>query len=383
MKIIHLVLGKANPLRMNGVNKLVHEMACAQKSLGKDVWLWGITNNPVHDYPKRNFKTALFPSVFNKTRLDYSLKKAISDLDKDTIFHIHGSFIPEFYLISRILNKKGIVYVYSPHGALAPAALKRRNWKKKWYFEFFEKKLIEDSKSVITTGKSVFDNLDNLVKTNSKVLIPNGQPILDFKAIKIDPNQKLIFGYCGRIALEHKGLDLLLQGFREFLDRGGDAELHIVGDGPEMPRLQKIVSELNLKDFIHFYGAKYGEEKYKVLCQTNVFVHTSRMEGFPAAVLEAAALGLPCLVSKHTNFGDYVDAFKCGFVVEKNTPIFIADNMQKAQRFLENGQLVEMGKRAKKMVETEFDWKNICAKLLLVYEYKNHTSEIKEPVSLI
>ena len=55
MEIIHIILGKANPERMNGVNKVVHEMASNQTQRGYEVMVWGITTNPVHDYPERGF----------------------------------------------------------------------------------------------------------------------------------------------------------------------------------------------------------------------------------------------------------------------------------------------------------------------------------------
>jgi hypothetical protein len=45
-KIIHLVLGKANPDRMNGVNKVAHNQAIALFELGCDVEIWGITKTP-------------------------------------------------------------------------------------------------------------------------------------------------------------------------------------------------------------------------------------------------------------------------------------------------------------------------------------------------
>ena len=368
MKIIHLVLGKANPLRMNGVNKLVYEMATVQTELGYEVELWGITKNPIHNYPKRNFKTILFPSIINKTKIHDSIKLAVENIKESTIFHFHGSFIPEFYTISRLLAKRSIPYIYTPHGALAPAALERRNWKKKWYFEFFEKKLILGAQTVVATGKSVFENLDFLVGPISKKLIPNGQPKLDFSTYRFKKDQPLVFSFCGRIALEHKGLDLLLKGFRKFLDKGEIAQLWLIGDGDELPKLKKIANDLQLKKHVKFWGAKYGDEKFSLLSESNVFVHTSRMEGFPASVLEAAALGLPCLVSKQTNVDNYIMQYDCGWVVENNTPDEIANSMAKASQLLKQQGLKSLSDNAKKMIESEFDWKVICEKLMHVYE---------------
>ncbi|MFT6199305.1 MAG: hypothetical protein ACJAQ2_001077, partial [Vicingaceae bacterium] len=52
LQVIHVLLGKANPNRMNGVNKMVNSLAEHQSIIGKDVTVWGITKNPVHNYPR-------------------------------------------------------------------------------------------------------------------------------------------------------------------------------------------------------------------------------------------------------------------------------------------------------------------------------------------
>ena len=59
----------------------------------------------------------------------------------------------------------------------------------------------------------------------------------------------------------------------------------------------------------------------------DAFIHTSRFEGFPMALLEAAGLGLPLIVSEGTNFGNYVKKFNSGLVMSKN-------NQRELQRLL-------------------------------------------------
>jgi len=46
MRVIHVVLGKANPDRMNGVNQVVHHLATEQVERGDEVEVWGITADP-------------------------------------------------------------------------------------------------------------------------------------------------------------------------------------------------------------------------------------------------------------------------------------------------------------------------------------------------
>src|SRR6201996_597142 len=79
MEVIHLILGKANPDRMNGVNKVVHEMATNQVVNDYPVQVWGITAQPNHDYPDRIFPTRLFQSCRNPFRVDPALKQALLD----------------------------------------------------------------------------------------------------------------------------------------------------------------------------------------------------------------------------------------------------------------------------------------------------------------
>jgi hypothetical protein len=64
MEIIHLVLGKANPQRMNGVNKVVFEMATKQADNGFAIQVWGIAKDTTHNYPNRSFITKI-NSVLN------------------------------------------------------------------------------------------------------------------------------------------------------------------------------------------------------------------------------------------------------------------------------------------------------------------------------
>ena len=60
MEIVHLILGKANPNRMNGVNKVVYQLASRQSLSKRDVSIWGITKDLNHNYGERPFQTLLF-----------------------------------------------------------------------------------------------------------------------------------------------------------------------------------------------------------------------------------------------------------------------------------------------------------------------------------
>ena len=367
MKIIHIALGKANPERMNGVNKVVHQLASTQKELGYEVSVWGIANDLAHTYPARNFTTRLFQQHRYK-RLCPLLKKAIHQLANDHIIHIHGAFILEFYQITRLLKNRGIAYLFTPHGSFAAAAMEKNKWVKKVYFHLLEKELIKNAKAVQLLGVNELSHLKNMMPLTNDQLIPNGIDLANLpKDLPARKNEQLIFGFCGRLDTYHKGLDLMLKGFKQFLENGGKATLELIGDGKDRPDLEKLVLKLGIQDKVVFHGALFGLKKFQTINQFDVFLHTSRMEGFPMAVLEAAALSIPCITSEATNINAYIRAYIAGIALSNNTPQCIAEAMTLTADFYQQNRLFIHGENARKMVATSFDWRNIAQQLVQAY----------------
>jgi len=368
LKIIQLVLGKANPNRMNGVNRVVHQLATTQKEMGMEVCVWGLAENLERNYPKRPFSTRLFLQKKGHFKIPQSLKKALHELEEDTIFQMHGAFIPEFYMISKLLKKANIPYIFTPHGSYSKAAMEKGKWRKKAYFKFFEKSLIKNAKQIQLLGINEFEDMDLLMNASNKVLIPNGLNLNDIPFNNNrSRNKELIFGFCGRIDTYHKGLDLMLTGFAQFLEKEHKATLEIIGDGKDRSNLESLAKQLGIEDKVTFHGKRFGVEKFDLIRRFDLFLHTSRMEGFPMAILEAAAMGIPCLSSKATNINKYIKVHKAGFPYEKNRPEVIAFEMEKADHFFRKGELSVKGMNARMMVEQEFQWKQVAEQLYKIY----------------
>ena len=370
MEIIHLILGKANPERMNGVNKVVHEMATRQSISGENVEVWGITSHPIHDYPERQYMTRLFQSGRNMFSLSTALKKDISEKQKGTIFHLHGGFIPQMYSASMWLKKNKIPFIITPHGSYNKIAMLRNKFIKQLYFRFFERKLLSAATSIHSLGQSEIDGLQSVFPNDKSVLIPYGlEPVKDMVPWK--NTGKFIVGYCGRLDLYTKGLVELLQGFGLFQQEQSRAELWIIGDGKKEDRekLIKIATELHIQHAIVFFGSRYGEEKNELLQQVNVLAVPSRNEGLPTVVLEAAAMGIPCLVTRATNTGDYINDYTAGLVIEQTDPKEICRGL----KLLCQAMQTEIGANtiranARRMVKEAFDWKLILNRFHKLYE---------------
>ena len=368
LQIVHLVLGKANPHRMNGVNRVVHQLATVQKKMGMNVCVWGLAENLETNFPERPFKTHLFLQEKGKFKIPLSLKSAIKQLSKNTVIQMHGAFISEFYTISKLLKKEKIPYVFTPHGSYSKAAMKKNKWIKKVYFKLYEKHLIQNAKNIQLLGINEFEDMDLLINANNKTLIPNGLNLKDIPYFRTRPqNNELIFGFCGRVDIYHKGLDLMLKAFTKFLEKGHNATLEIIGGGEDQKGLEALAEKLGISERVIFHGKRFGQEKFDIIRRFDLFLHTSRMEGFPMAILEAAAMGIPCLSSKATNINRFIADHAAGFPYNENTPEIIALEMEKANIFYRKGTLHEKGINARKMVEQEFQWEQIAKRLYKLY----------------
>lgn len=369
MEIIHIILGKANPNRMNGVNKVVNSLATYQLEKGCNVSVWGITENPVHNYPNRNYETVLFKQV-SKISLPIGIKAAIKNKPKGTVFHFHGGFISQFILIVKLIKKEGLEYVFTPHGSYNTVAMERSNWKKRLYINLFERTFVENAKALHFIGKSEIESAKKLFHFENYQLVPNGQNEEEIEIPAISKKGSIfpIFGFCGRLDVKTKGLDILLKGFSEYLDNNDErGTLWLIGDGEERGSLEVLAQNLNIASHVKFLGSLYGSEKIEKMNQLDYLALTSRNEGLPGVVLEASALGVPCIVSKATNMGDFINNNKAGIVLEENTPSDISNAMKTALIWTQNGNIKKIKQNARRMVKNHFNWKRIVNQLDAVY----------------
>jgi glycosyltransferase involved in cell wall biosynthesis len=98
----------------------------------------------------------------------------------------------------------------------------------------------------------------------------------------------------GRLVPE-KGFDILLDAFASLSPPFRSTRLIIVGSGPELPRLQAQAEALGVIRRVHFAG--HVPDPVVSFPHASVFVLSSRTEGLPNALLEAAAAGLPIVAT--------------------------------------------------------------------------------------
>jgi glycosyltransferase involved in cell wall biosynthesis len=140
----------------------------------------------------------------------------------------------------------------------------------------------------------------------------------------------------GRLAPE-KGFDLLLHAFAAVRARFPHAELIVVGSGLEEQALKTLSSSLGLEAVVLFPG--YVQRPYVFYSGASLFVLSSRHEGMPNALLEAAAAHLPIVATPAS--GGVVDLLRDlpgAWLAREASPAALASTLLEALGELSPGQ---------------------------------------------
>ncbi len=138
------------------------------------------------------------------------------------------------------------------------------------------------------------------------------------KILNVSPETPLI-GIVSRLAA-NRGLYELLEAFRLVADRMPEVRLAIIGRGEFLPRLREKVQELGVGERVDFVGY-HGDDLVEVLSALDVFALMSPgSEGTCRAVLEAMAVGLPCVVTDKNGLSEIVEEGKTARVVPWGAP---------------------------------------------------------------
>jgi GalNAc-alpha-(1->4)-GalNAc-alpha-(1->3)-diNAcBac-PP-undecaprenol alpha-1,4-N-acetyl-D-galactosaminyltransferase len=158
-----------------------------------------------------------------------------------------------------------------------------------------------------------------------RVVIPNliKAPRLQKKESDISKPIRHIISM-GRLC-PNKGFQLLIEAFSELQKPHVSLKLTIYGEGEMRERLEALIQDLHLTDQVFLPGMVTDVEE--ALCAGDLFVFPSYYEGFPNALCEAMAVGLPVIASKCSGS---VDIITDGF----NGRLFEVGNKKRLKKLL-------------------------------------------------
>jgi glycosyltransferase involved in cell wall biosynthesis len=138
------------------------------------------------------------------------------------------------------------------------------------------------------------------------------------------PDERFAIGWVGRMTAVKRTEDVL-GAFRLLRDRGVEATLCLVGDGPDRPGLEQLAHELGIARETLFLG--YQEDVGALYAAFDALVLPSGNEGTPVSVIEALAAGRPVVATRVGGIPDVVRDGTDGFLVEPGATGELAERL--------------------------------------------------------
>ena len=190
-------------------------------------------------------------------------------------------------------------------------------------------------------------------------VVPSGVDCSRFLTKKRDIKQefdiegKLVL-FAGRV-IDIKGLEYLVQALK-----GSEYTLGIVGDGPELPRIEKLASRIGVE--LMAFG-KQDVPDFMSAC--DVFVLPSIMEGCPLTILEAFAAGKPVVASKVGGIPELITNRENGFLVE---PKDVKGLRTAIDEVLESESFVKRADSLNREKAEKYSWDTITKQFQRIFE---------------
>ena len=150
-----------------------------------------------------------------------------------------------------------------------------------------------------------------------------------------------------------KGQRILVEACRLLRESGRRFSLTLVGDGPDRPALEEAVRRHGLGAQVRFTGALNEAQVLALYREADAFVLPSFAEGIPVVLMEAMAMGVPCVTTRITGIPELIEAGQDGLLV---TPSDAAELCAAITRLMDEPQLhARLAARGRAKVTSAFD----------------------------
>ncbi len=328
---------------------------CLKKSLkvikDKDYYLRGIGEKKV---AVQVVNVIRIPNSYRMIGLKRRIQKGLR-INKYDLIHCH--FAWNAVEAVEVANDIGIPCVVTYHGSdIHTFPMKHKNFLKQ------TKAVLNTANVNIFVSGYLKKQADLMAGYNKKsYIIHNGineDFFIDVK--KVDKEGDLFkIVFIGRLN-KIKRVKYLPSILKKVLEKGINAELHIIGEGDEKQIIQENAENLGIRDRINFYGKVENKKIPEIIKDMSCLLIISKNEGWPCVILEAQACGLPVV---GTNNGGIPEAVGKGGIIVSDEDI--VNNVSLALVDLYNNPMdrKEISNNAQ-----QFSWKNIVKKEIEVYK---------------
>ncbi|MBO0714486.1 MAG: glycosyltransferase family 4 protein, partial [Acidimicrobiales bacterium] len=220
---------------------------------------------------------------------------------------------------------------------------------------------LRDAELVLTCTAAGREELERYAGPTPVRLVYHGVDVDAVVARVLAPGPPRVLAV-GRL-VEKKGHDTLIRAAGLLRDQGVEFALRIAGDGPEWPRLQRLVHELDLAGHVTFLGPLKTAEVQREYASASVFALGCRQlangdrDGLPNVLLEAMVQGLPIVGTTLAGIAEAVEHERSSLLAAPDDAAALADALR---RVLKDPELArELGAIGQATARERFDYRQL------------------------
>jgi glycosyltransferase involved in cell wall biosynthesis len=282
-----------------------------------------------------------------------------------SIVHAHGIWTGGSLGAGRLAERCQCPLVISPHGMLEPWAFTHRRRKKAIPWMLWERRVLVNATLLQAMSDQEADAIADRGLHNPVAVHGIG---LDLDRVVARVPRKAGQRTCLFLSRIHpkKGLPMLLHAWASLRPR--DWRLVIAGpdEGGHLAELQSLATRLEIVSEVDFIGPVYGDAKWRLLAQSDLFILPSHSENFGIVVAEAMAAGLPAIATVGTPWRMLQEEGLGWWVPPTVTAIeaSLGEALTLPPHLLEG-----MGQKAAVTARQRFNWPAIAAEMRAAYSW--------------
>ena len=171
-----------------------------------------------------------------------------------------------------------------------------------------------------------------------------------------------------------------IRAVQKRIEAGDDLQLYIVGDGPQRDDLEQYIQAHNLQSSVELLGSIPNAEVARHLQKADAFLLCSKTaasgdrEGTPTVLIEAQAVGLPCVSTTHAGIPEMIPESNHSLLAPEGEVDAIAERLRRL-RACSDEELRGVSAAGREIIETSFSLSSEAGALRKIYERAVHDQE--------
>lgn len=239
--------------------------------------------------------------------------RELQQKQKIDLIHAHAP-LPAGHIAMLLNSELGMPYVVSVHGQDAFSTDHVGGRVGQWC-DRISQRVYQASKRVICVSEIVREQLLRGMGARCRTsVVYNGVDPEVFAPGEASATQGRNILSVGNL-LPTKGHNVLMRALAAIAPEFPGVTLDVIGDGPEMPRLQQLTRELEIKDRVRFLGRRSRQQVAGAMRRCTVFALPSSYEGLGCVYLEAMSSAKPAIGCRGQGIAEIIQQGSNGFLI--------------------------------------------------------------------